>query len=74
MGVTTLGATHVCEGSSGIVACTVGEITVGHRTFSEHFRHLSDQKPIRSANLSERTTSDERARTGNAQHAPAPVR
>ena len=54
--------------------CTVGEITVGHRTFSEHFRHLSDQKPIRSANLSERTTSDERARTGNAQHAPAPVR
>ena len=57
-----------------IYTYTVGEITVGHRTFSEHFRHLSDQKPIRSANLSERTTSDERARTGNAQYAPAPVR
>ena len=51
---------------------SVGEITVGHRTFSEHFRH-SDQKPIRSANLSERTC-DEHARTSNAQHAPAPVR
>ena len=40
----------------------VGEITVGHRTFSEHFRHLSDQKSIRSAKLSERATSNERPR------------
>ena len=40
----------------------MGEITVGHRTFSEHFRHLSDQKSIRSAKLSERATSNERPR------------
>ena len=30
------------------------EITVGHRTFSEHLWHLSEQKLICSAKLSER--------------------
>ena len=55
-------ATCIWEVSLQIVVGTVGEITVGHRTFSEHFRHLSDQKSIRSAKLSERATSNERPR------------
>ena len=33
---------------------TVHEITVGHRTFSEHLRHLAEQKSLCSALLSER--------------------